>query len=122
MKITSTHANFSVDDLAKAKEFYTGLGLKVKHEHEGGLFLESPSGTHVEVYLKPDHKAWNATVLGIETDSVEKAVKELKSKGIKIEDVEGTNDMGIASQGDWEAAWIKDPAGNWVCVSNIGKL
>lgn len=122
MKITSTHANFSVNDLAKAKDFYTGLGFKVLHEHEGGLFLESPAGTHVEIYQKDDHKAWDSTVFGVEVDDVEGAVAELKEKGIKAEGVEGTDANGIAAKGEWKAAWIKDPAGNWVCFSNIGSL
>ncbi|HSX36238.1 MAG TPA: VOC family protein [Patescibacteria group bacterium] len=114
-----THANFSVNDLAVAKSFYVDkLGFSVDKESEWGMVLVSGTGTKINVYPKPDHKAWDSTVLGIEVSDVAAAVKELATKGIQVEKIEGTNEDGIMSDPEMgDAAWFKDPAGNWICVS-----
>lgn len=117
------HANFSVDDLATAKSFYVDkLGLKVLKETPMGITLEGGEGTCVNIYEKEDHQPWNATVLGIEVDDVHGAVSELKEKGVTMEKLDGTDDDGVMSDPQMgDAAWFKDPANNWVCVSNINR-
>lgn len=116
----STHANFSVDDLAVAKSFYVDkLGFSVKRESDFDMLLESGAGTRINVYLKEDHVAWASTVLGIEVDDVKASVDQLVSAGVEAAKIEGADDDGIMSdpeQGD--VAWFKDPAGNWICISN----
>ena len=114
-----THANFSVDDLAVAKNFYVGvLGFAVKRVTKYDMMLESGSGTRISVYYKPDHKAWDSTVLGIEVADVRAAISELNAKGVQVEKFDGTDDTGIMSDPEvGEAAWFKDPAGNWICIS-----
>ena len=114
-----THANFSVDDLAVAKNFYVGvLGFAFKRETKYDMMLESGSGTRTSVYYKPDHKAWDSTVLGIEVDDVRAAIGELNNKEVQVEKFDGTDDTGIMSDPEvGEAAWFKDPAGNWICIS-----
>jgi catechol 2,3-dioxygenase-like lactoylglutathione lyase family enzyme len=113
-----TQANFSVDDLETAKKFYCDtLGFTVVRESEGDVTVKSGAGTMINFYHKPDHQAWNATVLGIDVDDVRQAVTELKEKGVSVEKVEGTDDDGVASMPEMgDAAWLKDPAGNWVCI------
>jgi catechol 2,3-dioxygenase-like lactoylglutathione lyase family enzyme len=122
LNIISSHANFSVDDIEAAKKFYERLGFKVNLEQNDCLLLESPAGTLVQVYEKPDHEPWDSTVFGIEVDDVKAAVEELKLLGIEAENVEGTDENGIATQDGYDAAWVKDPAGNWVCFSNISQV
>lgn len=116
----NTHANFSVDDLEVAKSFYVDkLGLSVKSESKYEMLLESGTGSKVNIYYKPDHKAWDSTVFGIEVDDVKKAVEELDKQGITVEKLEGADDLGIISDPEMgEATWFKDPAGNWICVSH----
>lgn len=115
------HANFSVDNLSTAKSFYTEkLGFKVVREREGELTLEAGAGTRVNIYEKPDHQAWDATVLGIEVDDVSDAVAKLKSVGVEVEKLEGSDENGVMSHEGWgEATWLKDPAGNWICISHL---
>ncbi|MBA2279141.1 VOC family protein [Candidatus Saccharibacteria bacterium] len=117
----NTHANFSVDDLAEAKNFYVDkLGFKVKKENENDIVLESGSGTKINIYFKSDHKAWDSTVLGVEVDDVHSAVKELGENGIQVEKLEGSDATGVMSHPEMgDAAWFKDPAGNWVCISHM---
>lgn len=119
LNITGTHANFSVDDIKTAMDFYQGLGFAVKKEVPGGILFESPAGTRVNIYEKDDHEPWDSTVLGIEVDDVVSAVKELNDMGIDMENIPGTDDDGIVKDGEFEAAWFKDPAGNWLCVNNL---
>ena len=116
-----THANFSVDDLAAAKSFYVDkLGFTAEKQDEFAVLLKSGAGTRVLVYHKPDHQAWDSTVLGIEVDDVKAAVGELRTSGISIEKLDGTDDDGIMTIPDMgEAAWFRDPAGNWICVSRM---
>jgi catechol 2,3-dioxygenase-like lactoylglutathione lyase family enzyme len=115
------HANFSVNDLSAARDFYSDkLGFKVIRENDNELVLEGGKGTKINIYPKKDHKPWDSTVLGIEVDDIEKTVEDLKSLGIKIEVFPYTNERGIMSDPDMgEAAWFKDPAGNWVCIEHM---
>ena len=117
----ATHANFSVDNIAAAKDFYVNkLGFGIKKESPYELMLESGAGTRANVYFKEDHKAWDSTVFGVEVADVAAAVAELADNGVLVEKLEGTDDRGIMSHPEYgDAAWFKDPAGNWVCVSHI---
>jgi len=117
---TSIHANFSVDDLDEAKKFYVDkLGFKLSEKHEGNIVIESESGAKANIYHKEDHVAWDSTVFGIEVENVEKAIDELEHMAIYVEKLPGTDDKGIAHDPEMgDAAWFRDPADNWVCVSN----
>ena len=116
----SIHANFSVDDLDEAKKFYVDkLGFRLSKKYEDSIVLESESGAKVNIYYKEDHAAWDSTVLGIEVDDVEKAIEELEDMNVYVELLPGTDDKGIAHDPEMgDATWFRDPAGNWVCVSN----
>ena len=117
----STHANFSVDDLEKAKSFYVDkLGFSVKRENAYEMMLETDAGTRVNIYLKQDHKAWDSTVFGVEVEDVRESVQNLKSSGVEVEKIEGADEEGVMSYPEYgDAAWFKDPAGNWICISKI---
>lgn len=118
---STTHANFSVDDIDYAKEFYVKkLGFTIKRDTPAGVMFESSAGTRFNVYAKDDHKAWDSTVFGIEVNNVKMAVEELKAQSISIEKVNGSDDSGILSDPELgDAAWFRDPAGNWICVSKM---
>ena len=111
-------SSFSVDDLSKAKEFYTNvLGLEVKDNPMGIIEIEFPSLSTVMVYPKPNHTPATFTVLNFPVDSIDQAVDELIEKGVKFEiyDEEHlkTDDRGISrDNGGPSIAWFKDPAGN----------
>jgi catechol 2,3-dioxygenase-like lactoylglutathione lyase family enzyme len=117
----TTHANFSVDDIDAAKDFYVKkLGFMVKKETGEDVMLESGKGTRLNLYYKPDHAAGDMTVFGIEVDDISEAVSDLNSRGVPIEKVEGTDTEGILHDADMgDAAWFRDPAGNWLCVNHF---
>src|SRR4051794_19030544 len=104
----ATHANFSVNDLQKAKDFYVDkLGLKVIKENDQEILFESEAGTRVNIYYKPDHMAWDSTIFGIEVSDVHEAAKELTDKGIEVAHMEGSDEMGVLHDSDSgeEVAW-----------------
>lgn len=115
------HANFSVDNLSTARDFYVDiLGFKPVKELMGQLILEAGHGTAINIYEKEDHKPWDSTVLGIEVEDVDAAVKQLFDAGIETAKLPGTDESGIIRDPNLgNAAWFQDPAGNWLCVSNI---
>ena len=113
-------SGFSVDNLARAKDFYsTTLGLEVSESH-GLLFLHLAGGAKVVVYPKPNHAPATFTVLNFPVDDVDRAVDTLSKRGVRFEiyDQPGikTDARGIARDGGPTIAWFKDPAGNILSV------
>ncbi len=121
---TGTFSSFSVDDIAKAKEFYgKTLGVDVSTNEQGGLEFAFPNSGSVFVYPKDDHKAATFTVLNFLVDDIEKAVADLAGRGVTFESYTGemkTDEKGIfrgkESGSGPNIAWFKDPAGNFLSV------
>src|SRR5260221_7130785 len=89
LKAQAAFSGFSVDDLAKAREFYSGLlGLQVEDEDGMGVRLHLPGGGNVFVYPKPDHQAATFTILNLVVDDIDGAVDELTSHGVRFEHYE----------------------------------
>ena len=113
--------SFSVNDIAKAREFYRDtLGLQVADRPEG-LQLDVGGGNKVFVYGKPNHEPATYTILNFPVDDVEVAVEKLKSTGVTFEQYDQpgikTDAKGIARDtGGPAMAWFKDPAGNILSV------
>lgn len=126
LKDSKAFSSFSVDDIAKAKEFYgQTLGLKVSEITEMNLLqLEFAGGGRVMIYPKDDHAPATFTVLNFPVKDIDEAVDALAGKGVAFEqydtDYIKTDGKGIA-RGDGEGkgpqiAWFKDPAGNILAV------
>jgi catechol 2,3-dioxygenase-like lactoylglutathione lyase family enzyme len=120
-KEAKSFSSFSVNDLQKAKEFYSQtLGLDVKATPEG-LELHTDDNT-VFLYPKPNHTPASFTVLNFAVDDIDAAVAELNGLGVNLEhynlpDIK-TDERGIARGPHGPAAigWFKDPAGNILSV------
>ena len=121
--------SFSVDDLKRAKDFYGNvLGLEVK-ESPQGLDLHTDGGADVFVYPKPNHSPATFTVLNFAVDDVDKAVDDLKKRGVRFEKYDlpqmKTDEKGIARSEDGRGpamAWFKDPAGNILSVLEADEM
>ena len=115
-------SGFSVDNLQKAKEFYSNvLGLEVKDNPMKILELHITGGNNIMVYPKPDHTPATFTILNFPVKDIDKAVDELSSRGVSFEQYKGdikTDEKGICrSDGRGpNIAWFKDPAGNILSV------
>jgi len=120
-KNTEAFSSFSVNDLQKAKKFYTQtLGLKVSEAPEG-LELKMAAGPSVFIYPKPNHEPATFTVLNFAVDDIDEAVTALKERGVKFEQYQlpdiKTDKDGIARGPHGpQIAWFKDPAGNILSV------
>ena len=113
--------SFSVNDIQKAKEFYgKTLGIEVSGGPEGTLVIPLAGGAKALMYPKPNHQPASFTVLNFPVDNVEKAVDELKQRGVRFEIYNEPNlktDEKVISRGNGPTiAWFKDPAGNILSV------
>ncbi len=119
-------SGYSVDDIARARAFYSGtLGLEVS-EANGMLTLHLAGGGRVLIYPKEGHEPATFTVLNLPVDDIDAAVEELAAAGVSFERYEGMphDDRGIVRPPDPDygppIAWFKDPAGNILSVLQTG--
>jgi predicted enzyme related to lactoylglutathione lyase len=119
---TQAFSGFSVDDLAKAREFYgKTLDLEIMEDESMGIMtLRLGTGAHVIVYPKGNaHMPATYTILNFPVDDIEEAVDELLRRGVRFENYDGaisTDAKGIHRDGGPLIAWFKDPAGNILSV------
>jgi catechol 2,3-dioxygenase-like lactoylglutathione lyase family enzyme len=119
---TQAFSGFSVDDLAKAREFYgKTLDLEIVEDESMGIMtLRLGTGARVIVYPKGSaHMPATYTILNFPVDDIEEAVQELVRRGVRLEHYEGairTDAKGIHRDGGPLIAWFKDPAGNILSV------
>ena len=119
-KIKSGFPGFSVDDIAKAKQFYgETLGIKAEEDTNMGILnVNLDNGVKVFIYPKDNHEPATYTVFNFLVENINEAVDELVTRGVKFEKYDGfdQDDKGIARSTDPSKgpniAWFKDPAGN----------
>jgi catechol 2,3-dioxygenase-like lactoylglutathione lyase family enzyme len=115
---TKAFSGFSVNDVPKAKKFYSEtLGLNVSEEH-GMLTLHIAGDRNVLVYPKPDHVTAAFTILNFPVEDIDKAVDELVGRGVRFERYDNAemDDKGIHRGDGPLIAWFTDPAGNVLSV------
>lgn len=119
---TRVFSSYSVNDLAKAKEFYEQkLGIAVTQTPEG-LSLQVSKDYTVFLYPKPNHQPATFTVLNLGVMDVEAAVDALTAAGVRFQqygepiktDAKGIM-RGAPGKGP-TIAWFTDPAGNILSV------
>jgi predicted enzyme related to lactoylglutathione lyase len=123
-KAQAAFSGFSVDDQAKAKDFYTKtLGLELSDESMG-LNFKLPGGGGLFIYPKDGHRPATFTVLNFVVDDIDTAVDGLAKTGVEFEhydDMPAKPDekgimRGLAAGQGPDIAWFKDPAGNVLSV------
>jgi catechol 2,3-dioxygenase-like lactoylglutathione lyase family enzyme len=119
---TKAYSGFAVDDLQKAKEFYTEtLGLRMSDlDPENGLMALHIAGSRdILVYLSPSHTPASFTILNFPVENVDEAVDELTRRGVRFERYDGfeQDEKGINRGVGPPIAWFKDPAGNILSVT-----
>ncbi len=121
-KAKGAFSGISVNDLDKAKEFYTKTLRLELEDDKMGLQLRLPGGGTLFIYPKENHEPATFTVLNFVVADIDEAVDELKKHDVEFEKYEGfhQDEKGIArgksvNQGP-DMAWFKDPAGNILSV------
>lgn len=121
-------AAMAVSDLDSAKRFYEEqLGLVGGEEEEQGVRYPCGEGTRLFVYLAPENAGKSpATIAGWFVDDLDKTMDELGSRGVIFEryDQPGleTDERGVFDAGQFRAAWVKDPDGNTMAMTEVTGL
>src|SRR5262245_15040464 len=118
---SKAYSGFAVDDVARAKQFYTEtLGLRVTDvDAQSGLMGLHVGGERpILVYQKPDFTPATFTILNFPVDDIDKIVDGLAARGVSFEKYEGLgqDEKGISRDLGPSIAWFKDPAGNIMAV------
>jgi catechol 2,3-dioxygenase-like lactoylglutathione lyase family enzyme len=118
---TKAFSGFAVDDLQKAREFYSAtLGLRTSVDNDL-LTLHLAGDRDTLVYPKPDFTPATYTILNFTVEDIEAAVDALKERGVRFERYDGADqdERGIARAGGPPIAWFTDPAGNILSVIQL---
>ena len=90
-------SGFSVDDIAKARQFYgEALGLRVS-EQDGMLFLHIAGDRDILVYPKSDHTPASFTILNFPVDDIEGAVDDAAHERSVLELVKADRSLGVGT-------------------------
>jgi catechol 2,3-dioxygenase-like lactoylglutathione lyase family enzyme len=114
-----SHPTVFVRDLDRARAFYEKLGLRISAEVSTGIFMEAGAGTIFPLLHRADAVAPSHTIAAFQVDDLPAVVASLRSRGVLFEeyDLPGLHtDDGIADMGDYRAAWLKDPDGNFIGI------
>ena len=108
-------------DLDRAKAFYRDkLGLTPSQDMPGGVIYQLAGGTGFGLFLSGGKPSGTHTQLAFEVADVVQAAKDLRAKGVKLEEYDTpmlkTVD-GIADMGGFKSAWFKDSEGNLIGVA-----
>src|SRR3954469_16587982 len=118
-------AALAVSHLQPARRFYEDqLGLVPGEEEEQGVRYPCAEGSGIFVYLSPENAGRSpATHAGWFVDDLDQTMDELASRGVVFEryDQPGieTDDRGVFDAGRFRAAWVKDPDGNTMAITEV---
>lgn len=124
LQAKTAFSSLSVDDIDKARAFYTQvLGLPLEREMMG-LHLRLPGGGTLFLYAKEGHQPATFTVLNFVVDNIDEAVDGLAAAGVTFErydNMPGKQDekgilRGRNANCGPDIAWFQDPAGNILAV------
>jgi catechol 2,3-dioxygenase-like lactoylglutathione lyase family enzyme len=115
----------AVSDLERSRRFYEHqLGLVPGEEEQEGVRYFCADGTSIFVYLQPDNAGMSsATLAGWTVDDLDQTMDELSSRSVHFESYDQpgikTDDRGVFDGGDFRAAWIRDPDGNTMAITQF---
>ena len=112
-------------DIARAKAFYgETLGLTDANASTPGpqVIYRCGGGTLLEIYERPAAGQAQHTLASWAVSDVRAAVNQLRSRGVRFEDYDLPQlktDDGIATTGDFQEAWFRDPDGNILRINSL---
>jgi catechol 2,3-dioxygenase-like lactoylglutathione lyase family enzyme len=115
----------AVSDLDRARRFYERqLGLVPGDEEEEAVRYPCAAGTRILIYLSPENAGKSpATLAGWFVDDLDQTMAELASRGVAFEQYDQpglkTDEQGVFDAGRFRAAWIKDPDGNTIALTEV---
>jgi catechol 2,3-dioxygenase-like lactoylglutathione lyase family enzyme len=118
-------ALLAVSDLDRAKRFYEDqMGLAPGEREDEGVRYPCAGGTGIFVYLSAENAGRSpATLVGWFVDDLDRTMDDLAARGVAFEryDQPGieTDERGVFDAGRFRAAWIKDPDGNTMALTEV---
>ena len=118
-------ALLAVSNLDRAKRFYEDqLGLVPGEQDEQGVHYPCGQETGINVYLSEENAGKSpATLAGWFVDDLDQTMAELASRGVVFEQYDqpglNTDERGVFNAGRFRAAWIKDPDGNTIALTQV---
>jgi catechol 2,3-dioxygenase-like lactoylglutathione lyase family enzyme len=113
----------AVSDLDAARRFYEEqLGLRPGEVDAQGVTYPCADGTSLLAYLSPENAGKNpATAAGWDVDDLDALMEELSARGVVFEQYDQpglrTDERGVFDAGGFRAAWVRDPDGNALALS-----
>lgn len=103
-------------DYEKSVSFYRQLGLRqIVASPPRYARFETEAGTTLSIHSVDSAAAAAGAVIYFEVDDVDATVSDLNSRGLTFE-AEPTDQRWL-----WREAYLRDPAGNSVCIFHAGK-
>jgi catechol 2,3-dioxygenase-like lactoylglutathione lyase family enzyme len=127
LKDCKVGALMAVSDLDAARRFYEDqLGLVAGEEEQEAVRYFCAEGTSLFVYLQPHNAgASSATLAGWTVDDLDQIMDGLRSRGVEFEQYDQpgikTDERGVFDDGDFRAAWVKDPDGNTMAITQFSR-
>jgi catechol 2,3-dioxygenase-like lactoylglutathione lyase family enzyme len=116
-------ALLAVSDLDRARSFYEDqLGLVPGEQDQEAVRYPCADGSEIGIYLSPENAGRSpATLGGWFVDDLDEVMADLASRGVTFEryDQPGlrTDERGVFDAGRFRAAWIRDPDGNTLALT-----
>jgi catechol 2,3-dioxygenase-like lactoylglutathione lyase family enzyme len=120
-------ALMAVSDLDAARRFYEDqLGLVPGEVEQEAVRYFCAQGTSLFVYLQPHNAgASPATLAGWTVDDLDQIMDGLRARGVRFEQYDQpgikTDARGVFDGGDFRAAWVKDPDGNTMAITEFSR-
>jgi hydroxymethylpyrimidine/phosphomethylpyrimidine kinase len=103
-------------DYAESVTFYTQLGLRqIVDSPPRYARFETKSGTTLSIHNAELNRSESEVVIYFEVEDVDATVKSLKMSGLEFES-EPMDQSWL-----WREAYLRDPAGNMVCIYHAGR-
>jgi extradiol dioxygenase family protein len=121
----TVEAALAVSDLDRARRFYGHqLGLGPGEDEPQAVRYPCGNGTRIFVYLSPQNAGKSsATLAGWFVDDLDETMNDLASRGVAFQQYDQpglkTDGRGVFDGGDFRAAWIKDPDGNTMALTEV---
>lgn len=101
---------------AESVRFYLQLGLRqIVDSPPRYARFETKSGTTLSIHVAESSRSESGVVIYFEVDDVDASVTSLKRLGLEFEN-EPTDQSWL-----WREAYLRDPAGNMVCIYHAGE-
>jgi catechol 2,3-dioxygenase-like lactoylglutathione lyase family enzyme len=123
----SVEALLAVSDLDRARRFYEQqLGLVPGDVEEEAVRYPCAHETRILIYLSPENAGKSpATLAGWDVDDLDQTMGELASRGVTFEQYDQpglkTDERGVFDADVFRAAWIKDPDGNTLALTEVSR-